>query len=233
MNQKAEFDQFAKNYQDIHKKNIRISGFDPSYFDEMKLQKLQKFFNSKSNQELHFLNFGCGIGKSDPYIRTYFPNAIIHSVDTSEDSLKEAKLANQTLTNCTYYHYKPGNPLPFTDKIDIVIIANVLHHIPRDEHDTTIQYITNQLNPEGCISIFEHNPFNPLTQVAVKTCEFDGDAVLLSPRYAKKLLRKNGLAKQTLHFIIFLPGFLKKFLKLEDSLTWCPLGAQYMLIGQN
>lgn len=232
MNPKAEFDQFAKNYQDIHKKNIRISGFDPSYFDEMKLQKLKTFYGEKSNNKINFLNFGCGIGKSDPYIRTYFPNAQIFSVDTSKDSLKEAQDANHALTNCTYYHYDPGTPLPFTDKIDIVIIANVLHHIPRDEHNTTIQHIKNQLTQDGCISIFEHNPFNPLTQVAVKTCEFDGDAVLLSPRYARKLLAKNGLPKQILHYIIFLPGFLKKFLKLEDHLTWCPFGAQYMLIGQ-
>ena len=35
------------------------------------------------------------------------------------------------------------------------------------------------VRPGGLLCIIEHNPFNPLTRLAVVRCEFDRDAVLL------------------------------------------------------
>ena len=42
--------------------------------------------------------------------------------------------------------------------------------------------------------VFEHNPFHPLTRLAVSRCAFDFDATLLRPGRLQGLMREVGFA---------------------------------------
>ena len=41
------------------------------------------------------------------------------------------------------------------------------------------------LKNDGQLIIFEHNPLNPITRKIVKECEYDEDAILLTPKKNK------------------------------------------------
>jgi len=117
------------------------------------------------------------------------------------------------------------------DKVDLVMVSNVFHHIPFEQHDAVFRSIKDVLKKGGLVFLVEHNPWNPLTQYAVKTCEFDANAQLLSSIYVNHLFRKHLFSKISSGFMVFFPGFLKKLLPFERFLSWCPLGAQHYYLG--
>ena len=63
-------------------------------------------------------------------------------------------------------------------------------------------------------------------------CEFDRDAVTLSPWEARKLLRTAGFETVQTEYLFFFPKFLKMFRPLEKHLHLFPFGAQYMVLGR-
>ena len=64
----AEFDQFADEYDNLHKGNIRISGKEPEYFAEYKIRDLRRVVNSFGVNSENILDFGMGIGNSTPFL---------------------------------------------------------------------------------------------------------------------------------------------------------------------
>jgi hypothetical protein len=53
------------------------------------------------------------------------------------------------------------------------------HYVPCADHIGLLREIRRVLSKKaGRLFIYEHNPLNPLTLRAVRTCEFDRDAVL-------------------------------------------------------
>ena len=83
----------------------------------------------------------------------------------------------------------------------------------------------------GLVVIMEHNPFNPLTRLAVSRCSFDEDAVLLSKRSVRKLMTEAALAKAEGRYILFFPWRAKVFRRIESVLRALPLGAQHVTVG--
>jgi len=57
----------------------------------------------------------------------------------------------------------------------------------------------------GLIAIYEHNPFNPLTRVAVSRCEFDVGVELLRPGHTRRLLDAAEAPSIESRFITFFP----------------------------
>ena len=84
--------------------------------------------------------------------------------------------------------------------------------------------------PGGLVAIFEHNPLNPLTRKAVRGCEFDRDAELLSRREAAALLTAADLRPRS-RFIEFFPWRSRLLRRVETRLGWLPLGAQYAVFA--
>jgi len=83
------------------------------------------------------------------------------------------------------------------------------------------------LRPGGIACIIEHNPFNPMTRLAVLRCPFDADAVLIRPGAAERLLRSQGfsdIARE--HFLLF-PFEHPALRTIERHLSKLPFGAQY------
>ncbi len=231
INKEKEFDNFVEDYKTLHQKSVKLSGYDTSYFDEMKIKEVSDFLRKKNKQPKSILNFGCGIGKSEPYFRSYFPDAKILGIDVSTKSVTHAKGIHRELENVAFMPYD-GQTLPTNEKFDLIFAANVFHHIPFSEHDHCFTLIKNALSEKGSFFLFEHNPYNPLTLKAVKDCEFDADAVLLSPRYSQKKLSEIGFSSLTRHFILFIPFFLRFLQPIEKYLKFLPMGAQYFYYSE-
>jgi SAM-dependent methyltransferase len=225
----AQFDKFAGTYDELHAESIKASGYGPSYFDEMKIMEVYR--SLKSAREMKFLNFGCGIGKSEKYIRRYFPFSMIYSVDVSEESVKAARERNSDLEDIRFETFD-GYNVPFEVEFDVIFIANVLHHVPFERHLPLLRNLCGKLHKNGTLFLFEHNPLNPLTVNAVNACEFDKDARLLSPLYTRSILSKSGFLRKQVRFIVFFPRFLSFLLPCEKYLRKVPIGAQYYYMAK-
>ena len=85
------------------------------------------------------------------------------------------------------------------------------------------------MRPGGLVVVYEHNPLNPLTRVAVSRCEFDEGVELLSRGETKSLLRRAGLEPIESRYIAFFPWRGRGLRALEHGLARLPLGGQYVV----
>ena len=115
------------------------------------------------------------------------------------------------------------------DKFDLIFVALVFHHIKPELRSKVIKDISDLLQKDGNIFIFEHNPYNPVTSYLVNTCIFDADAVLLKKGELCKLLIGAKLSINACRYTLFFPSFLKKLRFIEPMLGYLPLGGQYFI----
>ena len=224
---KAEFDQFSKNYDDILNAQLKGVGGNSTYFAFYKVKIVAD--NEAKKENLNILDFGCGVGNSSEFFHQLFPTAQIQGIDVSAESIKTAQ--EKSIQNCTFQTLE-GLTLPFPDQsIDLVFTSMVFHHIPHENHLAYFKEIYRILKPNGSFYIFEHNPYNPVTQKIVRECEFDHDAVLLYPKKTKAVLSKIGFKRPSLNFTLFFPRhkLFSIFFGLEYWMRKVPLGGQYYI----
>ena len=223
------FDEFARDYRDIHNENIRLTGADSHYFSEFKVKWLRGYYGNK--QPACILDLGAGDGTCLSYFRSYFPEASLYGIDVSEKSIEEAQLKEIPDTTLLAYN---GTAIPFeANKFDCILVATVMHHIRFELHPALMKEALRVLKPGGRIFIVEHNPWNPVTRHMVNTCPFDEDAVLLSPVYSRSLLKSAGFSGVKNHFTLFFPrgGVFRMLHFLEQYLEGVPIGGQYVTVG--
>lgn len=229
------FDQYAQNYNEGHAKAVESTGFDPSYFHEYKIREMfgQLMVNGLTDRDLSLLNVGCGIGESEPYIKKYLPRVKVFGIDVSEKCVEVAQRSNKDLSEVTYAAYD-GENIPFNHNFDIIFIANVFHHIRRENHSRILNNLHKRLKNQGLIFLFELNPLNPLTLwIAYKNdYKFDKDSKLLSPFYTGRIMVKSGFKDVTPRYTIFFPKHLSFLIPLEKHLYRFPLGAHYYYVGK-
>ena len=229
----AEFDRFADEYRATHAQNIRASGEGPEYFAEYKITDVTQVWrqlNISTSDPPAILDFGGGTGNSVPFFRNYFPEARLTCLDVSRKSLA---IAQDRFPNQADYIAFDGQTIPFPDQsLDIAFAACVFHHIPAADHGRLLRELWRVLKTGGCLFIFEHNPWNPLTVQAVNTCPFDENAVLISGPTLRDRLRQAGFSRTHIRYRIFFPKALAPLRSLEPYLTWLPLGAQYYALGR-
>ena len=115
---------------------------------------------------------------------------------------------------------------PFeSDSLDVVFSKSVIEHV--ENADNFLEETHRVLKPGGLAAIIEHNPWNPLTRVVVNRCDFDKDAILLSPGRSRKLMRDAGLDIVEQRYFVFFPFPVPGGNWLERGLWWLPAGAQY------
>lgn len=221
----AEFDRFSDRYEQILDQSVSLSGEDSHYFAEYKAGYLARLVGK--NFAGKFLDFGCGVGLLGNYLMRYVPVATIHGYDISEASIE--RINDELKARGRFTH----NFFDLDGDYDIIVIANVMHHIPPDERQETINKVRECLAPAGRLVVFEHNPANPLTRWVVERCAFDKDAILLTPRETEKYMLQTGLLPKRRDFIVFFPKILASLRSFEPLLAWCPLGAQYTVVGEN
>jgi SAM-dependent methyltransferase len=217
---RTDFDHFATTYQQLLNDSVSLSGESVEYFADMKARYLQRSLGACFTGNI--LDYGCGVGMLTHFLVKQFPECRVDGYDPSERSLSEipAAIAMRGLFT--------NNLSKLRSDYDLVVLANVMHHVPPGERQELVSRLVSRMAPGGRLFVFEHNPLNPLTRRSVRLCPFDADAVLLWPGELRGYLSGAGLRLESRDYIVFFPRLLSWLRPLEPVLKWCAAGAQYV-----
>lgn len=227
----AEFDKFAEEYRQIHAQNIKASGEAPEYFAEYKVRDTAGIARDAGYPgELKILDFGAGTGTSVTFFKQFFPAASITCLDVS---IKSLEIGESRYSGMAEFKHFDGKTIPFADNsFHIVFAACVFHHIDAKEHVRLLSELRRIIKPGGMMIVFEHNPLNPLTVQAVRTCVFDENAVLIQAGAMLDRFKQAGFSAPKRSFRLFFPGPFRKLRFLEKYLVKVPFGAQYYVVAK-
>jgi SAM-dependent methyltransferase len=217
---RVDFDDYSDRYDELMKEQLGFFEKEEGYFAEYKIETVKRVIEEEPSV---ILEYGCGIGRNLRFLREKFPHAYLAGCDVSQNSIMRAKKEN------------PDAELFLIGKdsierrYDLILVANVLHHIASDQRESTLAFLAKLLTENGSLFFFEHNPLNPITRRIVRSCPFDSDAVLVWPGELRRLLHSFHFDIRHYGYCLFFPGVLKKLRELERCLKWLPLGGQYYI----
>ena len=214
-----EFDQFADSYDKTLKAALPAGLDEDQYFAQYKIDFLRRATTHRTISSV--LDFGCGAGRSLVYLVDAFPRAVVAGYDPSSESIRHAA------ERVPAARLSDDWPTVSRQRFDIVLGANVFHHVPRDQISGWLERCAKLLTPGGSIFVFEHNPWNPVTRYVFERCPFDTDARMIPRRELIDFGRRAGLHVKSATFTLFFPKPLKFLRPIERWLGWLPLGAQY------
>lgn len=216
---KPEFDQYAEQYDRLLGETIPEGLNEDGYFAEYKIALMAARLGQDKPKRI--LDFGCGAGRSLPYLEQYFPDTELWGYDVSPASLK---VAEQRVPRAKLF--SDWSTIAET-RFDAIVAANVFHHIPPDQRQQALSRCQHALTDHGQMFLFEHNPFNPATRWIFERCPFDADAEMLSLKTALDLAKRAGFSSTQQGYTLFFPRPLAFLRGLEPLLKHVPLGAQY------
>jgi SAM-dependent methyltransferase len=221
------FDNYRSNYRDVVQSSINFSGLPHSFFMRAKADLLRELIAQRLGAEKPaMLDVGCGVGSFHPLLRGMVSRLV--GMDVSSASIAQARASN----NDVDYRDFDGINFPFEDAgFDLVTAICVIHHVSPDKWAHFVREMCRVARPGGLVCIIEHNPFNPLTRLAVSRCEFDRDAVLLGAGRTVELMSKAGAGEIGARHFLLLPWETKPARRIERALSGVPLGAQYAAFG--
>lgn len=219
----ADFDQYAEQYDSLMEKSLQgVCSQDSAFFRELKMQYLTALYESMSPPS-RILDFGCGGYGLVIDLDQAFPSSTVVGYDVSS---KQIEIAQKRFADHPSVSFTSQLP---TNQFDLIIVANVLHHVPFQDRNTVFNQLCSLLGDSGKLVIIEHNPVNPITRYLVKHCKFDEDAELVRLSGLYDLIREHGLVGCGAHYISLFPWRGKLFRSVERLLRRIPLGAQYMV----
>lgn len=216
---KVDFDQFTGKYNDLLREQTKFFSADEAYFARYKVELTRRLM---TDQPRHILEYGCGIGRNIPFLRSAFPRSVIFGTDISARSIEVARQMNPGVA----FWLEAAEPA-VQSEFDLIFVAGVFHHIPPAQRMSAMNGIASLLSSNGRVIVFEHNPFNPVTRRIVSSCPYDADAVLLRQSELTGLLSSGGLRIKGRGYCLFVPPKLKRFVGVERYIGWLPLGGQY------
>jgi ubiquinone/menaquinone biosynthesis C-methylase UbiE len=222
------FDSYDKNYGKVVQASIDFSGLPHSFFMTAKADLLRDLIVARMDaaNKPAALDIGCGVGEFHPFVRGIFSK--LSGTDVSSASIEQARQNNPGID----YEAYDGKVLPYKDgTFDLATAICVMHHVPPDQWLGFLREMRRILRPGGLACIIEHNPFNPLTRLAVNRCEFDQDAVLLRASQTQRLMMDAGLRDIESRYFLMLPWAAPLIRRIESAFRWLPLGAQYATCG--
>jgi ubiquinone/menaquinone biosynthesis C-methylase UbiE len=213
-----EFDRFASKYDDDLLASMPQAAAEDAYFAEYKVAHMAKALPKAPSR---ILDFGCGTGRSLPWLKKYFPAAQLWGFDLSSVSLQAAHIACPEATLVSQWSGLANL------RFDAVLAANVFHHIPEPEQLQALSRCCNVLDDAGQMFLYEHNPRNPATRWVFDRCPFDVDAKMIDAKDAMALARQSGFESVDMGYTLFFPRPLAWFRPLERWMRKIPMGAQY------
>lgn len=173
------------------------------------------------------LDIGCGIGAMHPALIGRVRS--LSGVDVSQEAIAAAQEANPMAE----YRAYDGHRLPYEDgAFDMAVTICVMHHVPSAQWPAFVAEAWRVTKPGGMFAVYEHNPINPLTRLAVMRCPFDHDAELLGPRRVESLMREQGFEVVDRKFLFFVPVRSAWAKRVDKALSWLPVGAQYAVCAR-
>ena len=224
----ADFDPYANRYERLVDRSIGFSGQDQQFFLEAKAARLLDLVRRHVGDPaaVRALDVGCGPGLFDVHLGAI---GTLEGVDPAATLVEEARRRNPRAR----YEVGDGTRLAFDDgTFDVTFTVCVLHHVPPRDRAAFASELARVTNRGGLVVVFEHNPLNPLTRLAVARCEFDEDAVLLQPREVQGRLAAAGLEHLERQYILFFPWRGRAFAAAERPLGAVPFGAQYYVAAR-
>lgn len=225
---KAEFDGYKDHYGTTIQDHLNFAGQSHDFYLRLKaehlLATLKKDYPGK--KPLQILDVGCGHGLMHPFLTKQNVRAVeVTGVDPAATVIEEAKKMHKGVK----YLANDGNKLPFKNNaFDAAFTVCTMHHVPPAQWQSFMKEMRRVVKPGGKVFVYEHNPYNPLTQRIVRNCPIDVDAVLLTNKKVNSLMKNAGLKKRSHAYIIFLPFDNALARAVEKLITWLPLGAQYV-----
>ncbi len=221
---KVDFNKYAGDYESILDKDLNVFGEEIGYFAEYKV----KIVSETSEANRNILEFGCGIGLNLRFFKKYFPRSEINGCDISQKSID---IACQKYKDVKFFIIDDNTIKERKGKYDLIFVSCVFHHIAPDLRRHSINQIRDLLKDGGELYIFEHNPYNPVTQKIVRECVWDEDAILLNRRETINLMESRGFKIRIKKYSLFFPASLSFLRPLEKFLGSIPLGGQYFVKG--
>lgn len=224
----AQFDEIEDRYEAIVEQSIDFSGLRHDFFMAAKADLLTKIVDQHfgAQERPSLLDVGCGVGRLHPHLQGRFDR--ITGCDVSEKSVIRARRDNGFAS----YDTSSAEHLPYPDgEFDIALTVCVMHHVPPVNWVAFLEEMRRVVRAGGLAVVIEHNPFNPLTRLAVARCPFDADAVLLSPGRTRKAMLEAGFMDVSNRNFLFLPTAAPAARRFEGLIERIPLGAQYAAIG--
>jgi SAM-dependent methyltransferase len=219
----AEFDRVGDRYEELVERSIAFSGRDHDFFLEAKARSLVDLVTRRVGlpRDVRALDVGCGAGAMHAFLGTL---GSLDAVDPSEALIAEARERRPGVR----YAVADGTELPFEDgAFDVSFAVCVLHHVEAARRPKFVSELARVTRRGGLVVVFEHNPLNPLTRLAVARCDFDEDAALLGRARTRALLRDAGARPVEQRYILFFPWRARLLAAAERVLAPLPLGAQY------
>ena len=221
---------YPGSYRDEVNHSIGFSGLDVDLFTRGKVASMVDLLDRHSAGRASgaaCLDIGCGIGIAHPLLAPLVGQ--LSGADVSAEAVEVARRANPSV----HYAVQDGSALPFADAgFDFCSTVCVMHHVPPDQWPAFVAEAWRVTRPGGLFAVYEHNPLNPLTRVAVWRCPFDHDAVLLRARRVVGLLSAQGFEIVEQRYLFFVPVDAPWARRIDRALTWCPLGAQYVVCAR-
>ena len=222
----TDFDSYVQDYDRILNEGLAISGENRAFFAIGRISWLARRLARLSFTPKTVLDYGCGTGSSTSHLLDLLGAQAVIGLDVSPESLQVARQIHAALPS----EYLSPDQYEPRGSIDLVYCNGVFHHVRPSHHAAIARYIADCLRPGGIFSFWENNPWNPGTRYVMSKVAFDRDAIMLTAREARSLLRSIGLeVLRTDHCFIF-PRVLKAFRSLEPYLARFPLGAQYQVL---
>lgn len=221
-----DFDGFADSYEEMINQAVAFAVREHAFYIDVKrehiLRLAQQHFANLEN--LNVLDLGCGLGAYHPGLEGTFRE--LHGADVSAQSVKLAAARHLFVRYATY----DGSHLPYGDgQFSMVFTICVMHHVPPPQWESFVAEAYRVTTFGGLMLVFEHNPYNPLTQYIVKTCDMDEDAVLLRPAKLRRMFRSAGFTDVFTRTIISIPPTGRLLTRIDSLLGNLPFGAQYYL----
>jgi SAM-dependent methyltransferase len=224
-----DFDRFHDSYGDAVQRSIAFSGQDVGFFTDVKADILVDTARRTLADPgtISVLDVGCGVGLTDAAIGGRFGS--LSGVDVSEASIRSARATNPAVD----YRAYDGRALPYeNDTFDAAFAICVVHHVEPPSRRGFVTEVARVVRPGGIAIVIEHNPYNPLTRLAVARCDFDEGVVLSPRRDVERLMASAGLDVVTSSYVLFFPWRIATLRRIEGALGWLPLGAQYLVAGR-
>jgi SAM-dependent methyltransferase len=222
----AEFDVYAQGYERALDRGLASTGEDMEYFARGRAVFLATILRQSAERVSRALDFGCGTGRATPFLLAALGLDELVGVDVSAASLCVARESNDDRR----VEFLPVERLAGVSDFDLVFCNGVFHHIPVAGRSMALGQIYDCVRPGGLFALWENNPWNPGTRYVMRHCEFDRDAVMLSPLRTSNLARSAGFEIIRTDFLFVFPHALRVLRGVERCLSRLPLGGQYQVL---
>jgi SAM-dependent methyltransferase len=176
---------------------------------------------------LDYLDVGCGVGAMQRYVAPVAGRSV--GIDTSAESIGAARRDHPDADLQAY----DGVVVPFDDdSFDVTFAVNVVHHVEPPDRQSFARELLRVTRPRGLTVVFEQNPYNPLTRLAVARCAIDEGVVLATRRTIRRLLEEAGGLVVDARYVLFFPVDRGLARSVEAKLGWLPLGAQHYVAAR-